>query len=195
MNLSGLYRGLVKNSADPAGLYRVTVSIPQLGPQFTTTWARPAEPLGAAVTMKPPTAGTLVFVGFEDADREQPIYFAPISSYASVCVATTTTGGVALLGRAQTILSWTAPSDGKLHSVTIHAALHVSSTEVGGAVGATANPGPGSASASIFSGSLPVGIYENSAALLSGPGQQVEFQQTSSLTSGTATVYAQIWAY
>lgn len=115
-------------------------------------------------------------------------------------LATTDDSGFALQNGTPTILSWTAPDDGQLHRVTLYAVLNVTSTETGGQIQLDWY-GPWSGSAAyqlnIFNaeesatthGSPPT-ISQN---LLIGPGTTVSLVQSSALTAGAATVYAEIW--
>lgn len=66
----GLYRGVVKDNADPQSLMRVLVQVPEvLGTE--KSWALPCIPVGASVV---PAIGDGVWVMFEAGDPTKPVY-------------------------------------------------------------------------------------------------------------------------
>lgn len=111
-------------------------------------------------------------------------------------VADTGGGGFALQNGTPTILSWTAPNDGNLHSVILTASIIVTSAETGGAVGAKLTLSNGtSGGEQIEPPNLGPGLYVNRMANVAVPaGATYALYQSSSLTAGAATLYAQIWA-
>lgn len=91
LNLNSFFRAYVVNTEDPEKLGRVKVRIPSLhGYAYNDNnyladsmlpWATPAVWSAAGNNMgefNPPTVGTLVFVTFENEDRNYPIYFGGI---------------------------------------------------------------------------------------------------------------------
>ena len=72
-NLSGIYRGIVKNNTDPKKQNRLKVSIPQLIGAQVTGWIDPAEPAG--IRTEPPAIGQGVWISFEGGNLEYPIWF------------------------------------------------------------------------------------------------------------------------
>jgi len=123
--------------------------------------------------------------------------FAP--STALVLQASTGAAGVALVNGTPAIISWTAPNDGNLHRFIFQGSRNVTVTEVGGALAVTytTNGASGAQSLTIAAGSTAA--PSNAALSNSGfgatiaPGTTVTVAQTSALTSGTCTVYAEIW--
>ena len=112
-------------------------------------------------------------------------------------VATTGADGFALENGTPTILSWTAPNDGELHTVFISAALAVSSALTGGEVAwsQTAIDAPAWGD-SFFGGGVGTGTYQASAGtvVLRGNGTDtVKVTQASAVTAGAAVVYAELW--
>lgn len=114
-----------------------------------------------------------------------------------VKVADTGTTGIALTNGTGVLsgMSWTAPSDGNLHLVSCAAFQYVTSAETGGAckLEATTTQGP-TMLVVIFAGGAGTGIGTVNTQILVEPGQSVSLQQTSALTVGASTLYAQIWA-
>lgn len=104
-------------------------------------------------------------------------------------VATTGTSGVPLIDGTQTILSWTAPDDGKLHTVLVGFVWDISSSLTGGAVQANV---PGKASIVVFSGGEAAGwkVPTTNLIVVLNSGDALELNQTSAATAGAATVYA-----
>lgn len=113
-------------------------------------------------------------------------------------VATTTSSGYNLINGTGTILSYTTPQDGRLHLVTVAATKVVSTAETGGACTiafATA------AAVTVFAGTKAVGTYPSPDAAESQtntfiiqPGQTIALAQSTALTAGASTVYAEIWS-
>jgi parallel beta-helix repeat protein len=104
--------------------------------------------------------------------------------------------GFALEDGTPTIVSWTAPDDGNAHQVVLIGALSVSSAETGGEVSLSA-PLPNTATivSTFFNGGQ--GQYTavgNFTAAVIGPGTTVVLEQSTALTAGAATVWAQLWA-
>jgi hypothetical protein len=117
-----------------------------------------------------------------------------------VMVAGTGIAGFALQNGTPTILSWTAPNDGLLHRVTLFGLIHVTSLETGGQVsmqyfgpfgGATAH------TSTILAAGLAADTGGQAANFFNvpvGPGTTVTVAQTSALTAGAATLWAELWA-
>ena len=84
--LSGIYRAFVVDNMDPLKLARVRVRVPMLhgvsdGPNYLNDtqvpWATPITPAGSGYdhgSCMVPDVGDLVFVMFEDGDRNYPLY-------------------------------------------------------------------------------------------------------------------------
>lgn len=67
----GIYRGLVHDDADPEGLMRLKVLVPQLFGITPTDWAWPCVAVGETVT---PALGAPVWVMFIAGDVEKPVW-------------------------------------------------------------------------------------------------------------------------
>jgi hypothetical protein len=112
--------------------------------------------------------------------------------------AATPVAGVALVNGTPTILSWTAPNDGKLHRFELFGGESVSVTQVGGLINTTFTAPDGSAQTiGLFGPSLAVGYwlisnYYQGISLIQ-PGSTVSIVQATAQTSGTAKVYCEIW--
>ena len=96
-------------------------------------------------------------------------------------------------------MQWTAPGDGRMHMVVCPVLQYVSSAETGGAVKleATTSQGPVQ-QVIVFAGGSGTGVGGSTngelLTILVEPGQAISLQQTSALTGGAATVWAQLWA-
>ena len=112
----------------------------------------------------------------------------------------TPNAGFALQNATPSILSWTAPNDGNIHQVIIPSILSVTVLEVGGQVNVTYTDLGGNVENLVMYGSaLGVGSQTPNNAivrflLLLPPGNTVTIAQAAALTSGAASLWAQIWA-
>lgn len=110
-------------------------------------------------------------------------------------VASTPVAGFALQNATPIILSWTAPADGLNHSVFIPCSLAVSAAETGGLiVAATVAPDGTTGQSTLESAGQGIGQHPGQIAAVIKPGSTVTVQQTSALTAGAATLWAQMWA-
>lgn len=111
--------------------------------------------------------------------------------------ATTGTTGFTLANGTSTVLSWTAPNDGLLHRVLVHAGLHVTSTETGGAISLTITQPDGSIyPATMYAGGSGSGAV--SGVTIAHPvkaGTAVVIAQSSALTAGAAIMWAEILGF
>lgn len=111
-----------------------------------------------------------------------------------VRVATTGGSGFALQNATPTILTWTAPNDGNLHSFLVNFRCIVSSNETGGHVGFTfSSTGNG---INLNSGTEGAGDHSNESGntWVAFPGETITVSQLTALSVGAATVYCEIWA-
>lgn len=118
-------------------------------------------------------------------------------------VASTGPAGFAMINGTATILSWTAPSDGLLHRVKILMVGHVTSGMTGGQIqisrvvpdgfANTVTVANGGTGAGGILNAGP-GAYDDSASFLIGAGTTISLKQTSALTAGAVTLFAEIWA-
>jgi len=111
-------------------------------------------------------------------------------------LATTGLDGFALQNGTPNILTWDAPDDGKLHEVSVHGSVCVTSAETGGALTLYfTNPAGLTTSFVVTGGGTAtngVALVDNSAVMVL-PGTTVTLSQTTALTAGEATVYATLW--
>lgn len=124
----------------------------------------------------------------------------PDGAPVQIRVATTGPAGVALINNTQTILTWTAPSDGLTHMVEVFAWKRVATTETGGAVTVKITEAGGSIvtnGTAMFAGGAANADYPfpgGATQYLVNAGAIVEIDQTSALSGGASTVFAEIWA-
>ena len=111
-------------------------------------------------------------------------------------VATTGTAGVALINGNLTILTWTAPNDGKTHTVFIAASITVTAAETGGQCNVNGTSPGGAYGTLFFSSSQAAATYpaQGTQVYVVGPGDTLSLAQVSALTAGAATVYGEMWA-
>lgn len=109
-------------------------------------------------------------------------------------LATTAEAGFALQDATPTILTWTAPSDGKLHRIICFLTGYVSAAETGGAITLdTVLPDGNAANPQMMPGGAAAGPVAASALRMVGAGETVSLVQSSALTAGAATVWAELW--
>jgi len=117
-------------------------------------------------------------------------------SLALAQVATTGDGGYALVDGTGTILSWTVPNDGNLHTALVAGTLIVTSAGTGGAIGTETTDtvlGNQTYPAAMYSSAASSGINQH--AFCVGPGATVTVYQSSALTAGAAKVFVTIFGY
>ena len=71
-NLSGIYRGIVKNNNDPKKQNRLKISIPQLIGTQVTDWIDAAEPAGIRTDL--PAVGQGIWVSFIGGNINYPVW-------------------------------------------------------------------------------------------------------------------------
>lgn len=118
-------------------------------------------------------------------------------------VASTPAAGVALINGVQTIITWTAPNDGKLHWVLCIGRINITSAETGGDVNITTKLGGGETDDIMWGGNLGLGYagpsinttpYYPPNMRPMDPGSTVALEQVQALTAGAAVVYAAFFA-
>jgi len=110
--------------------------------------------------------------------------------------ATTGTAGFALQDATPTILTWTAPNDGNMHRVMVFATVTVGSTETGGAIQLHFTlPDGSTGSLTLTAGGTATGHYGvNSPGVVTVEANTaVSVVQSSALTGGSATIFAELW--
>ncbi|HEY1668492.1 MAG TPA: glycosyl hydrolase family 28-related protein [Trebonia sp.] len=109
-------------------------------------------------------------------------------------LAATAAGGYTQVNGTGTVLTWTAPNDGQLHRVILLADLHVTTTQVGGAITMNCDFPDGFANApSVFAGAASPGGYGAFVGRVVEAGATVTITQSSALTSGAAVMWAELW--
>lgn len=76
---SGLYKGVVLSTQDPASLSRVRLQVPQVSGSSATDWVPPAQAGGAL-----PSVGSQVWVMYQGGDASYPVYVPPIPAPPSI---------------------------------------------------------------------------------------------------------------
>lgn len=114
----------------------------------------------------------------------------PLAPQVPGVVATTGTGGFALTNGTGTIMSWTAPADGRLHNATWSLIQQVTSAETGGVV-VTGISGKYTIGNSFVGGST-TGWSSSGTTVAVLPGDTFVINQATALTAGAATVYGTI---
>jgi hypothetical protein len=122
---------------------------------------------------------------------------SPYSLGGLALQATTGPAGYTLVNGTGNILTWTPPNDGQLHRVVVISSLHVTTTEVGGAIRLTYTTpdGTGAGSLSIYGGNTVgpgIAIGANNSPIVQA-NATVALTQTSALTSGAAVLWAELW--
>jgi hypothetical protein len=110
-------------------------------------------------------------------------------------LAATVAAGFALQNATPSIISWTAPSDSAVHRVFAIGEVHVATTETGGQVSLTStSPGNNAMTFTLDGGGHAASDNPFTVrAVLVKAGSTVTVAQTSALTGGSATVYAELW--
>lgn len=118
-------------------------------------------------------------------------------SYNQARVATTGAAGFALQNGTPNLLTWTAPGDStmmvRVQTVYLQ---HTTSLETGGAIGLTfTEPDGTTVTHSISAGGLAAGTTGGTSYdIFVQGGSVVTLKQTSALTGGAGTVWAELWA-
>src|SRR5215472_13578350 len=109
--------------------------------------------------------------------------------------ASTTVAGYTLVNGTGTVITWTAPNDGLLHTVMVAASLHVATNEVGGTIQvAWTEPGGVTNAVTLAaSGQVANNDATNPVTIVVKANTAVNVNQSSALTGGAATLWAQIW--
>lgn len=108
----------------------------------------------------------------------------------------TPVAGFALQNGTPTILTWTAPNDGKLHRFEIFGTVSVTVAETGGAILVSYTLPDGTNTAhTVFPGGATVGDIPPAFAgqVIVKPGSVVTLFQNTALTLGAAVAWAEIW--
>jgi hypothetical protein len=108
--------------------------------------------------------------------------------------ATTGDTGYTLVNGTGVILSWTAPNDGNLHTVHVIVGLHVTNGQTGGAIALnTTLPDGATVTPNIFAGGAGIMASDQSADKIVQPGSTTTLTQSSAMSAGAATLWAEIW--
>jgi hypothetical protein len=112
--------------------------------------------------------------------------------------ATTGTAGYPLEDATPNIIAWTAPNDGNMHRVLISLGMNVSSATTGGQISVTFTDPGGNvhSNQSMIAASRSAGFSGNAGAFACFPieaGSTVTISQSTDMTAGAATLWAEIW--
>ena len=124
----------------------------------------------------------------------------PLNAGQMTLVATTAATGFALQNGTPTILSWTAPDDGKMHRVDVVGYAHVTTAMTGGEVDVNYTPPDGTVTYYVAlnsgdgTGNQLFSSSGGGVSFLVKANTTVSLAQFAALTAGAATVYAQMWA-
>ena len=113
-----------------------------------------------------------------------------------VLQAATPVGGYVLVNGTGTVISWTAPNDGKQHRVVIPQAMDVISAMTGGNINLSITMPDGTASVfTAFAPASPTGFNFSAygPSMIVEAGTAVSLIQSSPLTVGSAKLWAEIW--
>jgi hypothetical protein len=112
-------------------------------------------------------------------------------------LATTGINGFALQNGTPNILTWQPPNDGNMHRLLLVVSMQVTSAETGGAISVNyALPNGNAAGHTLFSAGQAVGNPLPAQILTAqtiGGMSPVTLAQSSALTAGAATLWAEIW--
>ena len=107
----------------------------------------------------------------------------------------TTDAGYTLVNSTGTILSWTAPNDGNLHTVHLVSALHVTSPQTGGQITMdTMLPDGTAVNPTAYAGGAGTGAAQFATDRIVEPGSTTSLVQSTALSVGAAVLWAQLWA-
>lgn len=108
---------------------------------------------------------------------------------------TTPPGGFAKQNATPTIFSWNVPNDGQPHRVALYATQYCATAETGGGIQLTyTGPGGNVINTGVLTAGATVGGSIGTAKLTPVlAGSVVSLSQSSALTAGATTVYAELW--
>ena len=135
----------------------------------------------------------------DDGSNTQALLYRAFNTVLQQNVASTGTSGYALTSGTGTILSWTAPNDGKLHAMQIYTLLRVTSATTGGDLQITfTDPSNNSKNSDWLYANRTLDAYSADYPqwmhVLVKPGGTVTLTQNSGLTAGAGTIWAEFWS-
>jgi len=120
----------------------------------------------------------------------------PVRQPYGLLAATPYPAGFPLQNATPTILTWTAPNDGKQHRVDLKSTLHILTNQTGGQIDITVTfPDGAVAPIDTYPGGALAGYQE----AFSGPsfiiqaGSTVTVAQVTAQTAGSSTLFAELW--
>ena len=113
--------------------------------------------------------------------------------------ASTGASGYTLVNGTGTVLTWTAPLDGQLHTVYLASSLRITSAATGGQFNITVNDTIAGAGYSpvVFNASKGAGYFiqvDTTPLIVLTPGDTIAIVQQTALTAGAGSLFAEIWA-
>lgn len=107
---------------------------------------------------------------------------------------TTTQTGTALNNTTQQFFQWTAPADGNLHRVMLHADLNITSVLTGGSIQLNYTSPANTSVIKSVSTQTAVGEYVlGPLSFLIKSGSTVTLAQSAAMSAGAAVLYAELW--
>jgi hypothetical protein len=136
---------------------------------------------------------------YDDGSNSQALLYRAHDSVLQQNVATTGMSGYVLINGTGTILSWTAPNDGRLHAVQVYTLMSVTSATTGGDLQITfTDPTNNPKNTDWLYANRTVDDkstdYPQWLHLLVHPGGTVTLTQNTALTAGAATIWAEFWS-
>ena len=109
--------------------------------------------------------------------------------------AATATAGYALVNGTGNIISWTTPNDGNLHPFDVFSVMDCTSTETGGGIVVTFTlPDSTAATLTLYAAGKSAGVVApNFVQAIAKANTAVTITQSSALTGGASTMWAEIW--
>jgi hypothetical protein len=129
-------------------------------------------------------------------DENGNVTAASVSGGLLELQAATPLAGYTMVNSTGTIISWTAPNDGKMHRVAVFGMQEMTSGGTGGVVNLDfTDPGGTTHAFAIFAANAGLGGHAPGlvTTVLVAPGTVVKVAQDSALTAGAGIVWAEIW--
>jgi len=144
---------------------------------------------GAPAWLAPGTNGnTLAMVS------GAPAWQSPTQLGVLTQVAATTTAGYTLVNGTGTILSWTSPNDGNMHTVIVMVGLNATSAQTGGVLALVGTLPNGTGFTSTFFGNQ-TGFHQTNVNAMVEANTTTTFTQNTAQTAGAAVLWAVLLAY
>ena len=121
--------------------------------------------------------------------------YTPLAGSGLRLAAISPPGGTPLINGTQTLLTWTAPNDGKQHAIYVAAIANITVAETGGQVVINYTIGGQNGQPQLLSPNTAAQLLAaNQNAFMVDPGTTVNILQSTALTAGTAVFFGSIFA-